>query len=67
MANVERAAGPTVKIRELYRGYFDSTLNTDNAWSEGLVLHVVVPGVRLEASSVSCAKIENHSEPASRS
>ncbi|OQV20963.1 hypothetical protein BV898_05038 [Hypsibius exemplaris] len=41
-----------VDIRAIYRGYLDSSLNTDNAWAEVLVLHVSVPDIQLPAPSV---------------
>ncbi|OQV20961.1 putative Protein ced-11 [Hypsibius exemplaris] len=51
-ANAENTQPKSAPIRQLYRGYLDTPLNTDNAWMEALVLHVAVPSVRLEATSV---------------
>ena len=41
-----------VRIQELYRGYLDSPINTDNAWTEALVLRINVPFVQLDQTSV---------------
>ncbi|XP_055332664.1 transient receptor potential cation channel subfamily M member 2-like [Paramacrobiotus metropolitanus] len=32
-----------IAVRELYRGYVDNALNTDNAWLEAVVFHINLP------------------------
>lgn len=43
---------PPVRLTEKYRGYFDTTMNTDNAWAEVAVLRVEIPFLELNTESV---------------
>ncbi|XP_055332683.1 transient receptor potential cation channel subfamily M member 2-like [Paramacrobiotus metropolitanus] len=43
---------PRINTEELYRGYQDMPLNTDNAWTELLIVHIDIPYVPLNKNSM---------------
>ncbi|GAU91171.1 hypothetical protein RvY_03479 [Ramazzottius varieornatus] len=45
---MENFGAQALTLGELYRGYLDSALNTDNAWMEVVVFHLTVPSFGID-------------------
>lgn len=50
---IDNVAKKNISLRELYRGYFDSPVNTDNAWMEVVVFHMNIPSFGIDRFAVS--------------
>lgn len=46
-----------IVMREIYRGYVDNALNTDNAWIEAVVFHINLPSFGIDKFKVIGSRV----------